>query len=372
MKITSLLRLLAIVILGFPTVTNAQTKWMNPMDSDEPYICGRAWNKEMGKSFNRLPDRFKATVSEKVWGNSTLTAGLTVRFATTSRNISVKYVCASQNFGTLNLSGIVHSGVDLYGKAKDGKLHWIANHMNWRHVGDTMTISFPDLTVPTARGTEYTLYLPNYNGVKWLAVGVDSKSDFQFIHQSKERPIVVYGSSIIHGASPSRPGMSIPNIVSREMGYPLINLGFSGSAYMEPGIFDMLGEIDARLFVLDPIPNSVNLTEGEIISRAVAGVKKLRSLSKAPILLNECHPIPDSIFRANVAERYTRANKAFRQAYLQLKATGINNLYYMHSNEINMSEDDMIEGTHPNDTGCRAYAEAYKRKIREILSKWKK
>lgn len=205
--------------------------------------------------------------------------------------------------------------------------------------------------------------------MKWLAVGVDSKSDFHFIRQSKERPIVVYGSSIIHGASPSRPGMSIPNIVSREMEYPLINLGFSGSAYMEPGIFDMLGEIDARLFVLDPIPNSVNLTEKEIINRAVAGVKKLRSLSKAPILLNECHPIPDSIFRANVAERYTRANKAFRQAYLQLKAAGINNLYYMHSNEINMSEDDMIEGTHPNDTGCRAYAEAYKRKIREILSK---
>ena len=44
----------------------------------------------------------------------------------------------------------------------------------------------------------------------------------------------------------------------------------------------------------------------------------------------------------------------------------------MHSNEINMNEDDMIEGTHPNDTGCRAYAEAYKRKIREILSKGEK
>ena len=166
----------------------------------------------------------------------------------------MKYVCTSRSYGTFNLSGMVHSGVDLYGKAADGKMHWIGNHMRWSMKGDTITISFPKLSVPANRRTEYTLYLPNYNGGKWLTVGVDSKSFFQFVRQSKERPVVIYGSSIIHGASPSRPGMSIPNIVGREMGFPLINLGFSGSAYMEPSVFDMLGEIDARLFVLDPMP----------------------------------------------------------------------------------------------------------------------
>ena len=41
----------------------------------------------------------------------------------------------------------------------------------------------------------------------------------------------------------------------------------------------------------------------------------------------------------------------------------------MYGSEIKLREDDMIEGTHPNDTGCRAYAEAYKRKIRTILTK---
>ena len=84
-------------------MANAQTKWMNPTDANEPYICGRAWNKEMGKSYNRLPQRFKATVPGRVWGNSTMTAGLTVRFVTTSPNIAVKYVCTSQSYGTFNL-----------------------------------------------------------------------------------------------------------------------------------------------------------------------------------------------------------------------------------------------------------------------------
>ena len=243
------------------------------------------------------------------------------------------------------------------------------NHMRWSMKGDTITISFPKLTVPANRRTEYTLYLPNYNGVKWLTVGVDSKSNFQFMRQSKERPVVIYGSSIIHGASPSRPGMSIPNIVGREMGFPLINLGFSGSAYMEPAVFDMLGEIDARLFVLDPIPNSNNLPVAEITKRALAGVRKLRSVSKAPILLVENHPQPDSIFRADIANHYRRASQALHKAYKQLQAEGVKGLYYMYGSEIKLKEDDMIEGTHPNDTGCRAYAEAYKRKIRTILTK---
>ena len=99
MKISTILRSLLIIIVGLPAMANAQTKWMNPTDANEPYICGRAWNKEMGKSYNRLPQRFKATVPGRVWGNSTMTAGLTVRFATTSPNIAVKYVCTSRNYG---------------------------------------------------------------------------------------------------------------------------------------------------------------------------------------------------------------------------------------------------------------------------------
>lgn len=166
MKISTILRSLLIIIVGLPAMASAQTKWMNPTDANEPYICGRAWNKEMGKSYNRLPQRFKVTVPGRVWGNSTMTAGLTVRFATTSPNIAVKYVCTSRNYGTFNLSGMAHSGVDLYGKAADGKMHWIGNHMRWSMKGDTITISFPKLSVPANRRTEYTLYLPNYNGVK--------------------------------------------------------------------------------------------------------------------------------------------------------------------------------------------------------------
>lgn len=360
-----------IVLLWMMTIqaTAQQVKWMNPMDGDEPYICGRAWNKEMGKSYDRLPERFAATLPKNVWSLKAQTAGVIVRFVSNSKTIRVRYGCPSNNYNGFNMTGINKSGVDLYGKTPDGDTHWIANHMSWKMKADTASMSWQNLTFKNkSRGVEYTLYLPNYNGVKWLEVGVDANASFQFIHQSPERPIVIYGSSIIQGASPSRPGMAITNIVEREMEYPVINLGFSGSARMEPAVFDMLSEINARAFVVDAMPNSFNLKEPEIIKRAKEGVMKLRAKSDAPILLCECHPTPDSVFRANVAAKYNRGNAALHKAYDELKAEGVKNLFYMNKADIAFGEEYMIEGSHPNDLGCRAYADAYIKKLREMLA----
>ncbi len=366
---TKHIMMLALLMLAGMQLTAQNVRWMNPMDGDEPYISGRAWNKEMGKGYERIPARFEQQLPKGVWTLSHHTSGVIVRFVSTSRNIRVRFGCLDNNYYGFNMSGINRSGVDLYGKTPDGDIHWVANHMSWKTKPDTMMMEYRNLTFEKYknRGIEYTLYLPNYNGIKWLEVGVDEGSQFQFLHQSAERPIVVYGSSIIQGASPSRPGMAITNIVERELGYPVVNLGFSGSARMEPGVFDMLSEIDARAFVLDPMPNSFNFKAPEIIKRAKEGVMKLRAKSKAPILLCECHPTPDSVLRSNIADKYNRGNAALYQAYKQLQAEGVKDLYYMSKDDIAFGEDYMIEGSHPNDLGCRVYADAYEKKIREML-----
>lgn len=347
----------------------AQVQWMNPMNEEEPCISGRWWNQEIGKSYHRLPARFEATIPQGVWKLSRNDAGLIVRFSSTSKSIRVRYGVETAGAWMKNMAPMGHSGVDLYGKTADGKTHWIGTHAMGSWKKDTITYEWKNLTFPSykSRGLEYTLYLPGYNTLKFLEIGIDNGADFHFIPQSIERPIVVYGSSIIQGASASRPGMMITNIVERELEYPVINLGFSGSAYMEPAMFDMLSEIDARAYILDPIPNSVNLKADEIIKRATEGVRKLRAKSAAPILLVECHPIPDSVLRSNVNAKYQRGNAALRKAYDQLKAEGVANLYYMPKSDIRFSEDDMVEGGHPNDLGNRAYANAYEAKIREML-----
>ena len=42
------------LMLSVVSTAKAQMKWMNPMDGETPNICGRAWNGETGKTYNRL------------------------------------------------------------------------------------------------------------------------------------------------------------------------------------------------------------------------------------------------------------------------------------------------------------------------------
>lgn len=362
--------LLLILLLCANIQLFAQEKWYNPMDSDNPYICGRAWNKETGKTFNRLPDRMKALLPQNIWELSKQTAGLSIRFTTNSKNITVKYQTSFVGDGYRNLTALNHSGVDLYAMDVHGGKHWIGSHMQWNFNKDSVTISYRDITNNTfiERGLEYELYLPGYNGIKTLKIGVDNSSSFKFLHQSEERPIVIYGSSIVQGASPSRPGLMFANTVARELDYPVVNLGFSGSALMEPSVFDVISEIDAKAFIIDPIPNCNMLPKDEIISRALAGIKKIRSKSQAPILMVESCMSPDSIYNNKLYQTYVNADNSYHEAYKQLVKEGVKNLYYMPHSDIKFSESSMIEGTHPNDIGNRQYADAYEKKIGEMLS----
>lgn len=341
--------------------------WHNPLDGDPPCVGGRAWNAEIGRQFHRLPARFEATMPKSVWNLSRQAGGLEVRFVSTSRNVSVRYKVRSMP-GYWNMATADHSGVDLYGTDANGRQHWIGVHMRWTSRHDTITYRYEDIQ-PAAysdRGLLFTLYLPPYNEVESLEVGTDSGATFRFLQPSAERPVVVYGSSIVQGASPSRPGLMWTHLLERMSGYPVVNLGFSGSALMEPAVFDALAEIDARAFILDPMPNSYGLGE-EITRRAVEGVRKLRTHSEAPILMAECHLQSDRWLKPALQKQYADGNAHFRQAYETLKNEGCQNLFYLGSDRLDLGEEGMIEGTHPNDIGNMAYARAYDAALREML-----
>ena len=157
------------------------------------------------------------------------------------------------------------------------------------------------------------------------------------------------------------------NILQRQTGYNIVNMGFSGSCLMEPELFKALSEIDAKLFIIDPIPNSYRLTDEEIIKRITQGVHQLRRKSNAPILLSESYPQPDITFNPHAEDRMRSANKALRAAYESLLKAGVKGIYYQNSQEIEFTEDAMIEASHPNDIGNMAYAKAYEKKLKEIL-----
>ena len=59
--------------------------------------------------------------------------------------------------------------------------------------------------LPSGRARRYTLYLPLYNGTEMLEIGVPPGAAFHPIPPRREKPLLFYGTSILHGACASRP-----------------------------------------------------------------------------------------------------------------------------------------------------------------------
>jgi hypothetical protein len=207
-------------------------KWWNPTDSEFPVIEGQAWGEEVQSPYDRLPARANETVAEDVWGNSRQSAGLMIRFRSNSENIYIRYGVQNEgSFAMNHMPATGVSGVDLYAIDSDGREIWCAGR---RSFADTVRYNFQGLKPNDGyhqHGREYRLYLPLYNHVNWLEIGVEENTFFRPLKLRKEKPIVVYGTSIAHGGCASRPGMAWTAILGRKMDRPLIHTGL----YAEPG-----------------------------------------------------------------------------------------------------------------------------------------
>ncbi|MDL2266234.1 SGNH/GDSL hydrolase family protein [Parabacteroides sp. OttesenSCG-928-G07] len=345
---------------------NAQINWHNPMNAGMPTVQNQGWTNEIGHTYTRLPERAKQSVREAVWNLSRNSAGLAIHFYTNTPEIRVRYA-VSERTSMLHMPATGVSGIDLYSIDSDGNWNRCAGGYTFN---DTIQYTFSN--IPKNRqhnnGYEYRLFLPLYNTVKWLEIGVDETAEFTFVPLSPEKPILLYGTSIAHGACASRPGMAWSNILQRSLDYPLINLGFSGNGRLEKEVIDLIAETDARLYILDCLPNVDGREEAELIPLIVNAVKQIRrQRAAAPILLVEHIGYANGATNSKLLESYTRANRANRKAYEQLLNENIGNLYYLTREELNIPADGWVDHIHPNDLGMQAQATAVEAKIREIL-----
>lgn len=357
---------LCVLALGSILFATAQTKWLDPLQQSQPVVQGRWWSDELRSNYHRLPDRAKEHVRAAVWNLSRQSAGLSIRFHSNAPSIKVRYrVTGGLSMFHMPSTGV--SGLDLYATDADGRLRWCASRFNLSFK-DTINYEFKDITYFTGedRGYDFELFLPLYNEVAWMEIGVDEGRELQFLPASTEAPIVVYGTSIAQGACASRTGMAWTNIVKRETACPLINLGFSGNGLLEEEVFNYLAEIPAKLFIIDCLPNLSTERTEFIYDRLLRGVDILRQKSQAPILLVE-HNYANGPSSQQAVDWYTGSNAEQRRAYEALLAKGVTGLYYLSHDELAFTQESMVEGVHPNDLGMRQYADAYIRKLAEIF-----
>ncbi len=338
--------------------------WHNPLETLTK-IDGQGWQ-DIG--YNRLPDVAEALVRTPVWSLSRHSAGLSIRFTTDADSLQIEYgVDGSIAMNHMPATGV--SGVDLYGKNAAGNWLWYRGKHTF---GETVQFYYKTEKSPK-EGREYKLYLPLYNNCKNLKIGVPEGSTITFLPQTKEKPIVVYGTSIAQGACASRPGMAWTNILGRKLDYPIVNLGFSGNGRLEPEVLEFVTDLDAKIYVLDCLPNlspNETHTESEIKKRLRSSIQHIREKRPlAKILLTQHAGYSDGEADSDRRSIYETLNKWTTDIFIEMERNGVRNLFMLTKNEINLSNDAFVDGTHPTDLGMEQYALGYEQKLKQMLEK---
>jgi len=356
--------LLLAVIFIKQAFSQQQARWYDPQFVEGVCLL------DSSNIFHRLPISMKDSVRKPVWDLSENTAGEFIHFKTSATEISVKYTLVSTNFSMPHMPSTGVSGVDLFALDVNGNWNWAPGRY---HFGDTCSYIFKNLFLAKNNTgvADFYLYLPLYNSVKWLSIGVNKKDSFAFAPKRKEKPIVAYGTSILQGAVASRPGLAWTNILQRNIDRTVINLGFSGNGRFEKPIFDLMAKVDAEMYILDCMPN---LTKGypdeEIKNRVLYGVNKLLGRNKnVPILFTE-HAIGYAPYFMDTARlnEYHHSSLVIEKIFNELQKSGMKNIYLLTDKEIGFDINSTTEGLHPNDIGMMKYAVAYEQKIRKILN----
>ena len=329
-------------------------------DVKEFGVEGKGWS-ETKKYFDRLPAKAEGFVRDQVWNLSRDSAGMCFRFVSDSPNIYVRYELSRESLSMTHMAATGHSGVDLYAQDGMGIDRWVAVVRPGKQKMDTTLAK--DLAPGSRR---YTLYLPLRNGVESLEIGVVRGQSFTALSPRNEKPIVFYGTSIMHGACASRPGMAFPSILGRRLRRPIINLGFAGNGRMEIEVGSLLVELNPCVFVIDCLPN---MNESTVSQRAVPLVKKIREThEKTPILLVEDRSFTSTRFFPARKQRHQKNRIALKNAFKELQNLGVKNIFYLDGdNLLGQDGEAATDGSHPSDLGMVRYADAYEPALRAIL-----
>lgn len=327
---------------------DGETLWY---DCKDLLIEGKGWT-DTETFYARLPAKAKGLAPGNDYNLALETAGICVFFTTDAPAIQTRWTVTKEALAMPHMPATGVSGTDLYGLER-GKWMFIGN-------GRPLEVS-NTITFPPASAEKYLLYLPLYNGVKSIEIGIPKNCSISKPERTpshKRKPLVFYGTSINQGACASRPGMACELIAGRQLDIEVLDLGFNGSGRMEPIMAEWFAELDPSVYILDGL---WNMTPEQVAERAEPFVATLRKAHPTtPILLVEDSQVRDTP---------THKGNVLRGIFDKLRAAGDKNLYFL-SNVGMMGEDGegTVDGAHPNDLGMMRKAGVFAKAIRPLLA----
>ena len=343
-----------------PTTVEPNVSWH---DVTTWGVEGRAFGDlKRQRWFDRFPAIADGHVTPAVWELSRDSAGMMVRFQTDSSLIWADYTLLRERLNGVNMTPIGASGLDLYARDDAGEWRWVGVA---RPEKKEVRVQLANQLAPGLR--EYAIYLPLYNGVEKLSIGVDPLSQFTPLAPRTDKPIVFYGTSITHGASASRPGMVHTAILGRRFDRSVINLGFSGNGRMDAAVGDLLNKIDAAVYVIDCLPN---MDAGAVREKCIPLVNQLRTAHPTtPIVLVEDRRFSNSWIQPNKDQFHNDNHAALRECFEKLQTSGVTGLFYIPGDDLLGSDaEGTIDGSHPNDLGFLRQADVMAPILRAALA----
>ena len=312
--------------------------------------------------FDRLPAAAQKTVTPAVWSLSRDSAGMMVRFKTDAEAIHVHYKLSKATLGLPHMPATGVSGVDLYARDRDGRWKWV---MVTKPATQEIKAEIIKGLAPGYR--EYAAYLPLYNGVESLRIGVAKGSRFEG-QAPRAKPVVFYGTSITHGACASRPGMVHTGILGRRLDLPVVNLGFSGNGRMDKAVGDFLVQVDAAAYVIDCLPN---MQPADVSAKCVPLVKQLRAAKpETPIVLVEDRRFTNNWITPAKYAFHTANHAALKAAYDTLVQEGVRNLHYIPGDSLYGDDTEgATDASHASDLGFMRQADIFEPVLRKVLGR---
>lgn len=316
--------------------------------------------------YTRLPDSLKCKVRDALWNLGQNTAGMAVRFRTNSKQIGVRW----KNHSVFNMNHMTATGI------RGLDLYCLQDHDQWvfvnsakpqgRLVNKSKIIENLD-----GKEHEYMLYLPLYEGIDSLEIGVEEGATIvkpQVALPVEAKPIVWYGTSITQGGCASRPGMAATNIVERRLNRVVINLGFSGNGKLDPEVAEIMAKHDAGLYIMDMLPNCTSDLINEKIERFYSILRKAHP--DTPILLVENPIFPPTRFNSEMRKTISEKNATLQKFFKKFRAGGDKKVFFVSSADmIGADNEGTVDGVHFTDLGFERCADYMTPIIKRHLKK---
>ena len=314
--------------------------------------------------FCRVPSEVAKATSAGVDKLSREAAGGRVRFSTNSPYIAIRAkFLAVGRASHVNLLSC--AGFDLYVDGQFGSRFVKPFSMPYDMVDTYEQI----LHLEGDAMRSYTINFPVHAVVETLEIGLKPDALLESPRPYRDiKPVLFYGSSIVHGTAATRPGNTYSAILSREMNLDFRNIGFSGQAKGEPAIANWMATLPMSVFVCDYDHNAPTVEHLEKTHYPMYEIIREKNPDVPYIMVTR----PDYWTLASEQERILQRRDVIMSSYLKARATGDKNVYFIDGISFNVAPHQYemsVDACHPNDAGFVRMADTIGSVIRHALEK---